>query len=535
MDPWYTTAIVYAVDVKRFYDADEDGIGDFRGLIAKLDYIKALGVNTIWLLPFQPSPGKDNGYDVVDYYGVDTRVGTAGDFVEFMHEAKKRGLHVIMDLVINHSSDEHPWFIASRKRMPRYENYYVWKDEVPEDTDNDVAYPGVQDSVWKYDQVRKQHYYHTFLDFQPDLNIRHPDVLREIDEIMGFWLQLGVDGFRIDGAAPMTRNKRGGDERDPEQSFRSMRRSLALRKGDGVLMAESDDQPDRLWKYYGDGDRFQLVFDFTTNQHIYLSLARGSSEPLRYSMAMLPVLPRDCRWVRFLRTMDELNLAQLSEDQRNEVFARFAPAKDARLYDRGARRRLAPLLDGDQRLLRLVHSLLLSLPGVPLLMFGDEIGMGDDLSLHDRESVRTAMQWDSGPNGGFSSIKRSDIHVPILDKEPFGFKNVNVASQYNDDDSLMNFVKRAIHARVQCPEIAADAFTILGSEDGRLFVHRFAGDGTDMIIAHNFSDEKITTQIKSEELEGAQDVFSDQEYQPPKKNLIVGPYGFRWLRVMRDD
>ncbi|NLE53131.1 MAG: trehalose synthase [Chloroflexi bacterium] len=537
---WYKTAIIYCLDVKTFQDANGDGVGDFEGLIESLNYIASLGVNTLWLMPFYPSPNRDNGYDVADYYGVDPRLGTLGDFVEFTHQAHNHGLRVLIDLVINHTSVDHPWFQAARQnRNSRYHDYYIWSDEKPEDADEGVIFPGVQESTWTYDEQAGQYYFHRFYHHQPDLNISNLDVQEEIRKIMGFWLELGVNGFRMD-AAPFViemRDLESGSFESRDSYLEYFRHFLSWRRGNAIMLAEANVPMDHVPRYFGDGDRMHMLFNFMANQHLYLAFARNSAEPLIEGLNQLPETPALGQWAQFLRNHDELSLDKLSDADREEVFAAFAPDEDMRIYDRGIRRRLAPILENDRRRLELAHSLLLTLPGTPVIYYGQEIGMGDDLSLPERMGVRTPMQWSADKNGGFSTADPKQLIRPVVSRGEFGYERVNVTAQRRDDSSLMRCVQRMIVTRRQCPEFGIGRFELLDPGDPRLLAHRSEWEDGTVIAVHNFSDEPLTARLKTGEAIALIDLLSNREYETnghEEHAIEIAPYGYRWFRVKHD-
>ena len=377
---WFKDAVVYALDVGTVLDGDGDGVGDFGGLTSRLDYLVDIGVNCLWLLPFYPSPNRDNGYDVTDYYRVNPRHGTLGDFVEFVRAAKARGLRLIVDLVVNHTSDQHPWFQAARADPESpYRDYYVWT-KVPPPTEEKTVFPTVEPSPWAYDEVAKAHYWHHFYWHQPDLKVANPAVQVEIRKIIEFWLALGVDGFRVD-AAPYMVQPKGPTPGAGHDLFRELRTYLSEQRRDAVFVAEADSAPAELAEFFGgDGrcDEMHLLFNFMLNKYLWLALARGQAEPLNRGLGLLPEVPSGGQWANFVRNLDELDLERLTEEERQEVYRAFGPEERMRVYGRGIRRRAAPML-GDARRLRLAYSLALTLPGTPVIPYGDEIGMGDDL------------------------------------------------------------------------------------------------------------------------------------------------------------
>ena len=387
-DLWYKNAIIYCLAVGTYMDADGDGVGDFKGLLRRLDYLQGLGISAIWLMPFQVSPHRDDGYDIADYYSVDPRYGTLGDFVEFAHGAKQRGIRVIIDLVVNHTSDAHPWFKQARRDpKSKYRDWYVWSKSKPRGANRGVVFPGVQKSTWTHDKKAAAWYFHRFYDFQPDLNTSNPLVQAEILKIMGFWIQLGVSGFRMD-AVPFVIATKGAKVKKPVEQYdmlRAFREFLQWREGDAIILAEANVLPETDMEYFGDdGDRMHMMFNFHVNQHLFHALAAADTRPLAKALAATKPRPATAQWGLFLRNHDELDLGRLTKAQRDAVFKAFGPDKEMQLYDRGIRRRLAPMLGGDRRRLELAYSLMFTLPGTPVLRYGDEIGMGDDLELRPR-------------------------------------------------------------------------------------------------------------------------------------------------------
>src|SRR3954454_20909577 len=398
-DLWYKNAIVYCLSVGTYMDADGDGIGDFPGLVRRLDYLHGLGVTAVWLMPFQQSPGKDDGYDVSDYYAVNPAFGTLGDFVEFTHAAKQRGIRVLIDLVINHTSVQHHWFRSARSdpRSP-WRDFYVWSDRKPPNAKKGMVFPGVQKSTWSYDKQAQAWYFHRFYDFQPDLNTSNPKVQAEILKIMGFWIQLGVAGFRMDAVPFIISTKRPKVRKPVEQydMLRSLREFLQWRQGDSIILAEANVLPETDMEYFGKaGDRMHMMFNFHVNQHLFYAMASADSRPLATALKQTRPRPATAQWGLFLRNHDELDLGRLTQAQRDLVFKQFGPDKSMQLYDRGIRRRLAPMLGGDRRRLELAYSLMCTLPGTPVIRYGDEIAMGDNLDLPERNCARTPMQWST--------------------------------------------------------------------------------------------------------------------------------------------
>ena len=537
-DLWYKNAIIYCLSVSTYMDADGDGIGDFRGLMNRLDYLQGLGVTAIWLMPFQPSPFRDDGYDVADYYGVDPRYGTLGDFVEFTHGCKQRGIRVLIDLVVNHTSDKHPWFQDARSDpKSQHRDWYVWAKKKPKHADDGVVFPGVQKSTWTYDKLAKAWYFHRFYDFQPDLNTSNPTVQAEILKIMGFWIQLGVSGFRMD-AVPFVIAKKGAQVSRPTQQYdmlRTFREFLSWREGDAIVLAEANVQPKTDLEYFGaSGERMQMMFNFAVNQHLFYALATGDSRPLTKAIKATKTTEATAQWGQFLRNHDELDLGRLTTRQRQTVFAAFAPDPDMQLYGRGIRRRLAPMLQGDRRRLELSYSIMMSLPGTPVLRYGDEIGMGDNLHLPERNCARTPMQWSTEPQGGFTKNKKPVL--PVISGGAYGFEHVNVAQQRRDPNSLMNWMERMIRMRKEAPEIGWGQFSILQTRTPEVLAIRYDWRNNSVLVVHNFSAtaREVRLEVGVEDSDCLVNLLSRENSDPDASGehcLILEPYGYRWFRI----
>ena len=536
VDLWYKDAVIYSLDVETFQDSNGDGIGDFRGLGERLDYLSSLGVSCLWLLPIHPTPNLDNGYDVQDYYAVDPRLGTLGDFVEFMHRARERGMRVMLDLVVNHTSTRHPWFQAARRdRSSPYRDYYVWSDTLPADAHEGMVFPGYQEAVWNWDEEAGAYYYHRFYSHQPDLNISNPAVREEICRIMGFWLELGVSGFRLDAAPFLIEMKEAhGTGEDQYSYLREFRDFLSWRRGDAILLAEANVEREKMAMYFGDGARLHMLFNFLVNQYYFLALAEQKAEPLVRGFGMIPPLPPTGQWANFVRNHDELDLGRLTPGERQGVFDRFAPDRGMQLYERGIRRRLPPMLGGDRRRIELAYSLIFSLPGTPVLRYGEEIGMGDDLSQPERESVRTVMQWSRERNGGFSTAETL-LRPPITDG-PFGYlSGVNVEEQHRDPGSLLHWMERLITTRKQCPELGWGTCEILEVDDPAIFAHRCDWSGGAVLTVHNLADRPARVRLphKDGETEPLVELLGDHPYELLERDreIELPPYGYRWFRI----
>lgn len=529
-DLWYKDAIMYEMDVETFYDSNGDGVGDFAGLARRLDYLSSLGITCLWLLPFFPTPNRDNGYDISDFYDIDPRLGSLGEFVEFMHLASERGIRVLADLVVNHTSDQHPWFQQSRRdKNSPYRDYYIWSKERPENYNRGMAMPGPQQTTWTYDEVAGEWYFHRFFSFQPDLNIENPAVREEIRKIVGFWLQLGVSGFRVD-AVPYLIEQPGVD-----RELVQLREFLSWRRGDAILLAEADVDLDDAERYFGDGTKMHMLFNFRLTEHMWASLANNTAEPLLKFLPKLPELSETSQWANFLRNHDECNLGRLSDDLREKTINALAHADNAQIFGRGLRRRIAPMLGGDVRRIKLAHSLLMSMAGTPVIRYGSEIGMGDDLSLEGRTAVRTPMQWANHKNGGFSTADRDKLVRPVIDSGPYGYQHVNVAEQRRDPDSLLSWMQALIRVRKECPEIGRGNLRIIDVENPAVLAHRFDWSDGAVIMLHNFSDQSVDVLLDKvhEENEYTIDLFGENRFKHVSLDqpLQLEAYGYRWLRV----
>jgi maltose alpha-D-glucosyltransferase/alpha-amylase len=539
-DLWYKNAVIYCLSVATYMDANGDGIGDFEGLMRRLDYLQGMGVTALWLMPFQPSPCKDDGYDISDYYGVDPRYGTLGDFVEFTQGCKQRGMRVLIDLVVNHTSNEHPWFKQARSDpKSKYRDWYVWSKKKPKGADSGVVFPGVQKSTWDYDKAARQYYFHRFYDFQPDLNTANAEVQAEILKIMGFWLQLGVSGFRMD-AVPFVIAEKGADATKPVEQYdmlRTFSQFLNWREGEAIILAEANVLPGTDMEYFGKyGERLQMMFNFEVNQHLFFALASGDSRPLVQAMQATKPRPATAQWGQFLRNHDELDLGRLEEKQRKTVFAAFGPDPDMQLYQRGIRRRLAPMLQGDRRRLELAYSLMLTLPGTPVIRYGDEIGMGDNLQLPERNCARTPMQWSTEPNAGFT--KSTKPVLPVIDKGAYAFQHVNVAAQRRDPNSFLNWMERIIRMRKEVPEIGWGNFSFVSTRAREILALRYDWRNNSVLCVHNLSPKpqevRFTLNGQGEEPCVLVNLLSEDHSHPEdgtRHCILIEPYGYRWFRV----
>lgn len=539
-DPWYKNAIIYAVDIRRFQDSDGDGCGDFRGLIDRLDYLADLGVTCLWLLPFYPSPFRDNGYDITNYFGVDPRFGTFDDWLELLHEAGERSLRIMIDLVLQHTSDDHPWFEAARRDPASpYRDYYSWAEHPPPVPPGEsTIFPGQEKSVWTYDEVAKAYYYHTFYHFEPDLDTSNPRVLDELQRILDFWLSFNVSGLRID-AAPHMISAHGTEETQPDaphQILKDIHAAADRRKGNMALLGEVNVDPEKLVSYFGDGDELDLLYNFLLNNYLFLAMAREKARPIVRALKQLPSPVAMCQWTNFLRNLDELDMKRLPDADRDEVLDAFAPEEEQRIFAHDIRLRLASMFD-DERRLRLAFSLLFALPGIPLVVYGDEIGMGTDLSQEGRDAVRSPMQWSDEQNAGFSDAAPDELVQPVIDSGPRRYEQVNVAAQEDDPDSLFHFVKQLIYTRRSCPEIGQGTWRTFHVDDEAVLAHRCVWRDGMVVLVHNLAGEATTIELDLRDQRGRrlQNLYDESMAEPLGKGnhqIDLEPYAYRWFRVV---
>jgi len=541
-DLWWKSAVIYCLDIETYFDANGDGVGDLAGLAQRIDYLADLGISCLWLMPFYPSPDRDDGYDITDLYGIDPRLGDHGELVEMIRTAHDRGIRVIADLVVNHTSDKHPWFVSARRSTTsRFRDYYVWRDTEPPDTSDQVVFPDQQNSIWELDERTGEWYLHHFFAHQPDLNVANPAVVDEILRAIGFWLELGIDGFRVD-AVPFflddidTRAGKAGSK-DPHQLLKQIREFLGRRKGDAMLLGEVNLPYEQQVQYFGGGagDELQMMFDFIGMQATYLALARQDAGPLVAALTARPAPPATCQWATFLRNHDELTLDKLSVTERQEVFAAFGPAEEMQIYDRGLKRRLPTMLGGDPRRIRLAYSLMFSLPGTPSIYYGEEIGMGEDLAAEGRMAVRTPMQWSAERNGGFSSVAPARLIQRVV-PDGYGPEHVNASAQIHDPASLFSFLRSLITVRRSCPEFGWGTFSVVEQPHPQVMAHRCDLDESTMVAVHNLCADPVTVALPvtrpgdgnvlidalSHELVAAADEGME---------LPLEGYGHRWLRL----
>lgn len=549
-DLWWKNAVLYCADVETFHDSDGDGVGDLRGMTDHIEYLADLGVTCLWLMPFYPTARKDDGYDITDFFGVDPRLGTLGDFVELVRTARAHGIRVIVDFVMNHTSDKHPWFRSARRsREDPYRDYYVWSRTRPRSSKKDVVFPDQEDSIWERDEKTGDYYLHHFYKHQPDLNVANPAVQEEISRTLGFWLELGVSGFRVD-AVPFLFARDGVpgvDDADqeafnPDRYLGDVRSFVTRRAGDAVLLGEVNLPYPEQRRFFGgdDGDGLNMQFDFIGMQRMYLSLARGEAAPLADALRERPALDVTSQWASFVRNHDELTLDKLTTSERREVFDAFGPDPGMQLYDRGLRRRLPPMVGGDERRLRLVYSLMFSLPGTPVLFYGEEIGMGENLDIPGRLAVRSPMQWNRGPSGGFSTAPARRLTRPMPDGL-FGPDHVNVADQRRDAGSLWWFIRGLVRRYRQLPQSGWAAVEVLEHPVASTLAHLSRTDDWAMVGLHNFGPDGAVVPLTLPDVAPGSrliDVLDERRETEVGAGgaveLDIEPYGYRWLLVVAE-
>ena len=488
-DPlWYKDAIIYEVHVRAFYDSEDDGMGDFRGLTSKLDYLQDLGVTTIWLLPFFPSPWRDDGYDISEYTDVHPAYGTLRDFQHFLKEAHRRGLRVITEVVVNHTSDQHRWFQRARKSAPgsRWRDYYVWNDTADKYKEARIIFKDFETSNWTWDPVAKAYYWHRFYSHQPDLNYDNPQVRDEILDVMDFWLDLGVDGFRLD-AIPYLYEREGTNcENLPETHafLKEIRRHIDSKYGDRMILAEANQWPEDAIPYFGAGDECNMAFHFPLMPRLFMATRMEDRFPIIEILLQTPPIPPPCQWATFLRNHDELTLEMVTDEEREYMYRAYAHDRQMRI-NLGIRRRLAPLLGNDRRRIELMNALLFSLPGTPVIYYGDEIGMGDNIYLGDRNGVRTPMQWSADRNGGFSRANPQRLYLPITIDPEYHYESLNVEAQQNNPNSLLWWMKRLIEQRKQHKAFGRGTLEFLRPANRKVLAfHRSYEDESILVIAN---------------------------------------------------
>jgi maltose alpha-D-glucosyltransferase/alpha-amylase len=537
---WYKDAIIYQIHVRTFFDSNGDGIGDFQGLAQRLDYVQELGVNAIWLMPFFPSPLRDDGYDISDYRSVHPSYGTLEDFKRFLSSAHDRGIRVIIEMVANHTSDQHPWFLESRSSQDNPKrDWYVWSDTDTRYRGTRIIFLDTEMSNWAWDPISKSYYWHRFFSHQPDLNYDNPAVREEMWNVMTFWLELGVDGFRLDAVPYLIEREGTSCENLPEthQVVRELRKKVDDQFPGAVLLAEANQWPADLRPYFGNGDEFHMAFHFPLMPRMFMGLRLEDRKPITEILQQTPEIPASCQWCLFLRNHDELTLEMVTDIERDYMYDIYASDKTMRL-NLGIRRRLAPLLDNDRRRIELMNGMLMSLPGTPIIYYGDEIGMGDNIYLGDRNGVRTPMQWSGGWNGGFSTADPEILYSPPILNPVYGYQAVNVLSQKRTEHSLLSWMKHIMRIRRSSPVFGSGSIEFLYPANHRVLAYvRQLGKET-VLVVNNLSSAAQAVELDLRRYKGniliemfGRNMFpriGDLPYL-----LTMGPYQFYWFRLRR--
>jgi maltose alpha-D-glucosyltransferase/alpha-amylase len=549
-DPfWYKNAVFYEVFVRAFADSSGDGIGDLRGLTDKLDYLQELGIDCLWLLPVYPSPLRDDGYDIADFYKIHPDYGVVEDFRRLVDEAHKRGLRVIADLIPNHTSDQNYWFQASRDlahpEHDKYRDWYVWSDTDQRYTETRIIFLDTEPSNWTWDPVRGRYFWHRFFFHQPDLNYDNREVQEEMLKVIRFWLEKGIDGFRVD-AVPYLYEREGTNcENLPETHayLKRMRAFVDEVAPGALLLSEANQWPEDVRPYLGDGDEFHMNFHFPLMPRIFMALARGDRTPILEILDRTPPIPETCQWATFLRNHDELTLEMVTEEERQFMWSFYAPEPRMRL-NLGIRRRLAPLLGNDRARIELVNSLLFTLPGAPVVYYGDELGMGDNIWLEDRDGVRTPMQWSGEGNAGFSAAAAEDLYAPVIDDDAYGYQRLNVKAQQADPGSLLNWMRQAIRVRKAQPALGRGEVRFLEVANRAVLAYLRSDSEETILVVNNLSEEAQTIELDLadawprdlEELAGTRprDLLTGERMElvtEEPHRLELARYGYRWLRL----
>lgn len=535
---WYKDAVIYELPVKAFFDSNNDGYGDFAGVTQKLDYLQYLGVDCIWLLPFYKSPLRDDGYDISDFYTIRPELGTIEDFKNFMIEAHKRGMRVLADLVLNHTSDQHPWFQAARaSKDPKVHDYYVWSDDPNKYSGTRIIFTDTEKSNWTWDEEAQQYYWHRFFSHQPDLNYDNPDVREEMISVMRFWLETGLDGFRCDAVPYLFEREGTNNENLPETHayLKEIRKYLDDHYPDKILLAEANQWPEDLLPYFGNGDEFHMAFNFPLMPRLFMSLRLEDRKPVIDIISRLPEIPENCQWGIFLRNHDELTLEMVTDEERDYMYNQYA--KDPRMkINLGIRRRLAPLVDNDRKEMELLNALLLSLPGTPVIYYGDEIGMGDNVYLNDRDGVRTPMQWNIDRNAGFSRADAARLYADVITDPVYGYEGVNVEANQRTQSSLLHWMKRMIGVRKQYAVFGRGDITFLNPSNGKVLAFVRHYEGTYVLCVNNLSGSAQPCELDLSAYNGSVPVEMLGGTEFPRIGelpyfVTLAPRGFYWFRL----
>lgn len=538
---WYKNAVFYQVYVRAFSDSNGDGHGDLRGLTGKLDYLQDLGVNCLWLMPVYPSPLLDDGYDIADYYGIHPDYGDLEDFKALIHAAHEREMRVITDLVLNHTSDQHAWFQSARRgKDDPFHDYYVWSDSDQLYSEARIIFLDTEESNWSWDETAQRYFWHRFYSHQPDLNYDNPSVREEMFNVAKYWLDLGVDGFRADAVPYLFERQGTNGENLPETHdyLKEMRSFIDQNYSGRILLCEANQWPKDVRQYFGDGDEFHMGFHFPLMPRIFMALKKGSVSPLEWVMEQTPPIPENTQWCTFLRNHDELTLEMVTEQERQWMWDSYAPESRMR-QNLGIRRRLAPLLDNDRRKIELAYSLLFTLPGSPIIYYGDEIGMGDNIWLPDRNGVRTPMQWDSSENAGFSTVASEGLYAPVISSLEFNPNKVNVADQLNNPGSLLNKIKTMVKVRKSHPAFGLGKFiwatASLRENTQAVAAYWRVHEAERLLIIQNLSEEPqvIDLQVLPGSIQSFENLLPDYstiEIVHDSLTTTLKPHQFLWLR-----
>ena len=540
-DPlWFKDAVFYELHVKAFCDGNDDGIGDFRGLINKLDYIEWLGVDCLWLLPFFPSPLRDDGYDVADYRSISPDYGSMEDFRAFLDEAHRRGLRVIADLVLNHTSDQHLWFQEARSspQSPK-RDYYVWSETDKRYEKARIIFIDTEKSNWTWDPVAKAYYWHRFFSHQPDLNYDNPELQKAMLDVMAFWLEQGLDGFRCDAVPYLFEREGTICENLPETHafLKEVRKRIDTAYRGRILLAEANQWPADVRPYFGDGDESHMAFHFPLMPRLFMGVRSEDWHPIVDMFTHTPTIPENCQWCLFLRNHDELTLEMCAGEERDYMY--YAYARDPQMRRNiGIARRLTPLLDNDRRKIELLNSLVFTLPGSPIIYYGDEIGMGDNIHLGDRNGVRTPMQWTADRNGGFSKADPSKLYLPVISDSIYGFQAINVESQRQSQHSLLHWMKRRIAGRKQHPAFGRGTLAFLRPRNDKVFAYIREYRGDTLLLVHNLADTAQAVELDLAQFEGTApiELFGNSRFPTIGKHpyaLSLTPYGYYWFKLQQ--
>ncbi len=536
--PWYVDAVFYEVYVRGFFDANNDGHGDLKGLTAKLPYLRDLGVDCIWLMPIFPSPQKDDGYDIADFKSIDSTIGGVDDFQELTREAHALDMRIIADLVMNHTSDQHPWFQEARRNpnSPK-RNYYVWSDDDQKYSGARVIFSDSEQSNWTWDPAARQYYWHRFFSHQPDLNYENPEVRGEMLDIVSFWLDRGIDGFRVDAVPYLFEREGTSCENLPETHafLKELRSYVDAHYPGTLLLAEANQWPSELLPYFGDGDEFHMAFNFPLMPRLFMAIRREDRRPIVDIMNQMPMIPKGCQWAVFLRNHDELTLEMVTHDERDYMYREYA--KDPRMrLNVGIRRRLSPLMDNGRRQIELLHSLLFSLPGSPVIYYGDEIGMGDNIHLGDRDGVRTPMQWSGDRNAGFSRADPSSLYLPVLIDPMYNYQAVNVEASLRSPSSRLNWLRRMIRVRKDHKVFARGSLEFVRCSNQRVVAYIRKTEDEAALVINNLSRFAQPAELELGAYAGLTPIEMIGDTEFPKLGelpyfLTLAPHGFYWFRL----